>query len=174
MGEKKVFGEWGERVYRLFFNVFATITILPVIALPNFLPDHPMYSVGVPWRYLLMTVQMVSGVILIIGVFQTGIWSFIGLRQLFKGESYDERMVATGLYHCVRHPLYTAVLFLLWASPDMTVNGLALKLELSLYLIIGAYIEEGKLLKVFGDYYLKYRKKTPMFFPKGFCDKNLS
>jgi protein-S-isoprenylcysteine O-methyltransferase Ste14 len=47
----------------------------------------------------------------------------------------------------------------------MTFNLLALNLGLTLYIIIGAYFEERKLLLEFGGAYTEYRQKTPMLIP---------
>ena len=92
---------------------------------------------------------------------------FLPFRQLFFGKAVsDEQLVISGFYRWVRHPLYTAGFFLLWASPDMTRNGFALKLGLTLYLIAGAYVEERKLVKAFGDAYVSYSERVPMFFPR--------
>ena len=41
------------------------------------------------------------------------------------------------LYRYSRHPMYVAVLILLWARPRMTEGGLLLALVLSVYLAIG-------------------------------------
>ena len=163
------FGGFGGRVYRISYNIFAAITILPVLALPNTLPDQTWYVISSPWRYVLLTIQGIAGVVLVIGVFQTDIWTFSGLRQLFfGGDVSDEQLVISGFYRWVRHPLYTAGFFLLWASPDMTRNGFALKLGLTIYLIAGAYIEERKLVKTFDNAYVSYSEKVPMFFPRFF------
>jgi protein-S-isoprenylcysteine O-methyltransferase Ste14 len=35
----------------------------------------------------------------------------------------------------------------------------------TLYIIIGAYFEERKLLRDFGDAYAGYKRKTPMLIP---------
>jgi methanethiol S-methyltransferase len=34
------------------------------------------------------------------------------------------------------------------------------------YLVAGIYLEEQKLIKVFGERYLDYRKKVPMLIPR--------
>ena len=97
---------------------------------------------------------------------QTGITSFIGLRQLLLPEDTSPpRLVTDGLYRYVRHPLYTAGLVFIWLIPIMTWNLLALIIGLSVYVITGAYFEERKLLLEFGDAYAEYRQHTPMLVP---------
>jgi len=75
-------------------------------------------------------------------------------------------MVTNGLYRYVRHPLYTAGLVIIWLIPLMTYNLLALILGLTIYIFVGAYFEERKLLLEFGDVYAEYRQRTPMLVPR--------
>lgn len=163
----RVFGAAAARSYRLLYNLFAVISLLPVLALAGWLSDRLLYTIGFPWLGLSLLAQAAGAVALLVGVLQTGLWSFLGLRQLFEGESESRpaSLVVDGLYRYVRHPLYTAGLVFIWASPVMTVNLLALYLGFSLYLVVGAYVEERKLLHEFGRAYLDYRACTPMFVP---------
>jgi protein-S-isoprenylcysteine O-methyltransferase Ste14 len=74
-------------------------------------------------------------------------------------------MVTGGFYKYARHPLYTAGLIFIWLLPSMTCNLLALNIGLTVYLFVGAYFEERKLLLEFGEAYAEYRRRTPMFVP---------
>ena len=66
----------------------------------------------------------------------------------------------------MRHPLYTFGLLIIWLTPVMTYNMLILYFVLTLYIIIGAYFEEQKLLREFGQAYATYQSNTPMLIPK--------
>lgn len=166
---RRAYGPGVDRIYRLAYNGFAIVSLLPVLALPALLPDRRLWAISYPWSLITLAIQAAAGLALVIGVLQTGIGSFVGLRQLFQQcESSTDRFVVSGLYGRVRHPLYTAGLVLIWLTPVMTVNLFALNLGLSAYLLIGAWFEERKLLQEFGDDYQMYRRRTPMFFPKLF------
>ncbi len=116
---------------------------------------------------LTIAIQLFAVVILVLGVRQTGITSFIGLSQLLLPEDTSPpKMVTDGLYRYVRHPLYTAGLVIIWLIPLMTYNLLALILGLTIYIFVGAYFEERKLLLEFGDVYAEYRQRTPMLVPR--------
>jgi protein-S-isoprenylcysteine O-methyltransferase Ste14 len=159
-------GSSTDRWYRLGFNLLATLTFLPVVAFPALLPDQPLYAIHFPWVLLSSVGQLLAVYALVIGLRQTGVWQFLGLRQLVTSEKVDSpEFVVGGLYRYVRHPLYTAGLVFIWLTPLMTVNILALNLGLSVYLIIGAKFEERKLEREFGKVYLSYREKTPMLIP---------
>lgn len=160
----RVFGSLSERWYRLGYNVFSFLTFLPVFALVFLLPDQTLYSVPAPWRYLMWAGQLVAVMMLVVGVLQTDTLAFIGISQVWGWQSRPG-LVTTGLYRWVRHPLYTAGLAFLWLTPGMTANRLALYICLTLYIIIGAWFEEKKLLREFGKEYADYRSKTPMLIP---------
>ena len=48
----------------------------------------------------------------------------------------------------------------------MTLNLLAINLGLTVYVLVGATLEERKLLHQFGQAYAEYRKHTPMLIPR--------
>ncbi len=163
---RRLFGSLAERLYRLGYNVFAVLTLLPVLALPLVLPDEPLYSIPFPVTLLSLFIQALAGGVVLVGLLQTGLGSFLGLRQLAASPTDREpRLVVRGLYRWVRHPLYTAGLIFLWLTPVMTVNVLALDASLTAYIIIGALFEERRLLKEFGPAYQRYREETPMLIP---------
>ena len=131
-----------------------------------FLPDMPLYQLPFPW-ILLSTLRQLTGVIIIIiGILQTGLWSFVGLRQIIESRNASsEMMITSGLYRWVRHPMYTGGLLLIWLMPMMTINLLTIFMILTLYLIVGAKLEEKRLLYEFGDKYRKYQASVPMLLP---------
>jgi protein-S-isoprenylcysteine O-methyltransferase Ste14 len=178
-------GPQAKRFYRLAYNLFAVFSLLPVLALPAFLPDRLIYVIPLPWSLLTLGLQALALLALAVGVLQTGAGTFLGLRQLFEapeskaingetpqgkspeGESPEgvSPLVVGGLYRWVRHPLYSAGLVFIWLIPRMSVNLLALNFGLSLYLVVGALFEERKLLREFGQAYTLYRQRTPMLVP---------
>jgi len=161
-----MFGSAVERWYRLVYNLIAFLTLLPVLALSALLPDHPLYTLPAPWKYLALAGQTLAVVALGVGLIQTGVWSFLGLSQALGANSTEPTSMAVhGLYRWVRHPLYTAGLLFIWLTPSMSANLLTLYLVLSAYLLVGAVFEERKLVREFGSQYLRYQERTPMLIP---------
>jgi methanethiol S-methyltransferase len=152
------------RLYRLGYNIFAVVTFLPVLWLMAVLPDRGLYHVPAPWSYLMLAGQGLAALMLIIGVLQTDTLSFIGLRQIIEAER-PPRLVTRGLYRYVRHPLYSAGLLFLWLTPVMSVNTLTVYVALTVYILVGAWFEERKLLHEYGHAYAEYRRRTPMLIP---------
>ena len=163
---QRLFGIQSQRWYRLAYNLFAIISFLPVIWLMRLLPDRSLYTIPLPWLVISLCLQGVAGLALIVGVFQTGVNSFLGFQQfLHASTSTPAGMLTTGLYRYVRHPLYTAGFIFIWLTPKMTMNILALNIGLTLYLLMGTIVEERKLVKEFGEPYQLYQRETPVFIP---------
>ncbi|MBK6793525.1 MAG: DUF1295 domain-containing protein [Anaerolineales bacterium] len=157
-------GSGGMRLYRLGYNIFSVVSFAPILYLLVILEDQPLYQVSAPWSWVLLGGQGVSALLLLVAVLQTDTLSFIGLRQLFEEET-SGALVTRGLYKVVRHPLYLFSLLFLWLSPSLSVNSLVFNIGVTLYFIIGAYFEERKLLKDFGDAYAEYKRKTSFLVP---------
>lgn len=157
-------GQAGMRLYRLGYNIFSVISFAPVLYLVATLEDQPLYQVPAPWSYLMLGVQALSVLLLGIAFLQTDSLSFIGLRQLFEEEKPGQ-LVTRGLYKLVRHPLYTFSLFFIWFTPTMSLNSLVFYLGVTVYVLVGAYFEERKLLRDFGEAYAGYKLKTPFLIP---------
>jgi protein-S-isoprenylcysteine O-methyltransferase Ste14 len=161
---RHTFGDNVMKFYRLLYNVFAVVSILPVLYLMVVLPDRTLYQVPAPWSYLMRAGQVISVLLLFVAVWQTDVLSFVGLRQLIEEEKKGE-LVINGLYRFVRHPLYTFSLGILWLSPSVTVNAFIVYAALTIYILIGIIFEERKLLREFGQEYAAYKSITPMIIP---------
>jgi len=137
------------------------------LALVGLLPDQPLYTIPFPWVLITSLGQITAVAALVLGLFQTDAWSFLGFRQLVQPTAVDKpaTLVIKGLYRWVRHPIYTAGLVFIWLTPVMTANLLAMNAGLTIYIVVGALFEERKLLREFGQAYIDYRRRTPMLVP---------
>jgi len=161
---RQVFGLGVNRFYRLAYNVFAGVSFLPVLAVMFLVSDRSLYIVPLPWSLFLVAGELLAVAALVVGFLQTDAWEFLGLRQLGESDR-PSKLTTSGLKHYVRHPLYSAGLAFIWLMPLMTVNVLAINMALTVYVIIGAYLEERKLRREFGQDYADYMAATPMFIP---------
>lgn len=164
---RRFFGPLSDRVYRFSYNVFSLASFFPILLMLYSFPDRPLYSVPEPWVYLTILIQGAAFFALLAGVMQTGPMEFAGLTQLGGlNREAAPRLVTDGLYAYVRHPLYSAGLVFIWFSSEMTLNRLVVWVAMSVYLVIGAFFEERKLLKDFGQTYADYKARTPMLVPR--------
>jgi len=152
------------KFYRLLYNIIAVISIVPVLYLMISLPTKSLYQVPAPWSTLMLAAQAISALFLFVAVIQIDILSFTGLRQLIEEEKTGG-LVTSGLYRSVRHPLYTFSLLILWLVPSMSLNSFIIYVVLTVYVLIGIFFEERKLLREFGGAYEQYRSVTPMLIP---------
>lgn len=157
-------GRGGMRLYRLGYNAFSVISFAPILYLLVILEDTPLYQIPAPWSWVMLGGQALSVLLLLVAVLQTDTLSFVGLRQLFEEEKPGQ-LVTRGLYNFVRHPLYLFSLSFLWLSPSMSANSLVFNLGVTLYFVVGAYFEERKLLRDFGQAYADYKRRTPFLIP---------
>ena len=163
---ERCFGTAAKRWYRLAYNSFAVVSGLPILALLYFLPDRLLYQIRFPWILLTILGQLAGILIIVVGILQTDLWHFAGLRQVVEPEfDAPPMMITDGLYGWVRHPLYTGGLLLIWLTPRMTVNLLTVFIVLTIYLLVGAKFEENRLLHEFGNQYREYQKRIPMLLP---------
>jgi protein-S-isoprenylcysteine O-methyltransferase Ste14 len=134
------------------------------------LPDRVLYTLPAPWLWFALLGQLVALIGILYGLWLTNIWQFLGLCQLLdmpvvRRENCTPPLVVSGLYRWVRHPLYFWGLVFIWLTPQMTVNRLALVVGFSVYLYIGTFFEERRLVEEFGDDYREYQRQVPRLIP---------
>ncbi len=77
------------------------------------------------------------------------------------------KLIQTGIFKYVRHPLYGSLIFLTWGIFLKKLDLLLFIFSLisTIFLILTAVIEEKEDIKYFGNGYLEYMKRTKMFVP---------
>ena len=147
------------RVHELLVNLALLLVVFPFPGLPSrrFLPGGPY----VAWAGL--CIQTASGVL--------GVWARRHLGPYWSGEiaiKADHRLIQSGPYRFVRHPIYTAMLGMF--AGTAVVSG-ELHALLGLAIAVFAYwrkirLEEANLRKAFGAAYDAYRRATGSLVPR--------
>jgi len=77
------------------------------------------------------------------------------------------RLVRTGAYRYIRHPLYASLFYLGWGVflKNLSVASALLIFALTFFLIITAKAEERENMAKWGDEYSSYMRETKMFIP---------
>jgi methanethiol S-methyltransferase len=73
--------------------------------------------------------------------------------------------ILRGPYRWVRHPLYFFALVFIWSAPDVSSDRLLFNVLWTLWIVLGAHLEEKDLVAAFGETYRHYQKNVPMLFP---------
>jgi len=159
----------------LFFAItslaFALLVIAHTVLL--FLDAYPdisfifFTSFDLPLQLVGVVLKCAALFIAIWGAFSLG--KFAGGLGLKKGH----RVIRSGAYHRVRHPLYTGLI--LWCAGSLLFFKrflLLILIALVPAIYLEAKAEEKSLIEAFGKEYKSYRNTTGMFFPRVFKGRN--
>jgi methanethiol S-methyltransferase len=145
-------------------------------------PENDVWLIAYPdWLWNAITVLHLGAVALLYVAFlQSDYLEFLGLKQAWQavnahfGASHQcaacelfgtNRLVVTGIYACVRHPMLVGgLLFLLTSGPS--INNLIYTAMYAAYMLIGGHYEERRLIRIFGADYLRYRTRVGAYFPR--------
>ena len=151
------------RFYRLGYNLASFVMFVWVMAAYRTSPV--LYFASGIWSLVMYAAQIVVAGILYQCVRQTGAGNFLGTSQLSSADTTPKRLITSGCYNQMRHPLYFYATIFLVLNPVMTTQWLLLTLFSLVYFIIGGLIEEQRLLKTFGEKYRVYQQRVPFMIP---------
>lgn len=157
------------RFYRLVYNLVAIATIIPVILYGQSLQGNAIFR----WEGLMILVQVpwliIAVLLFLAGARRYDMLQFVGLRQIRTETSHSVltetgKLDTRGILGITRHPWYLATIMLIWAR-TLDISALITNIILTIYLIVGTVLEEGKLLREYGEDYREYQEKVSMLFP---------
>lgn len=157
----------GERWYRIFFNVLSFLCLAIVIWFYTKSPSGTAFEAG--WLS-----GAAGGVFLLFGLIVGYKASMQYSMREFSGISYAQgdpqagnQLNTEGINGIVRHPLYLSLLLLMatWFCFQPQWRVLAVFLITFIYVPIGIYFEEKKLIEVFGEAYEQYKARVAMLIP---------
>jgi len=157
------------RFYRLYYNLVSLVLFGWVMA--AFLNSAVLYIVPGVWSLVLYFMQMVFLMILFACVRQTGTAKFLGISRMTPDGLKTPKLVTIGWYRVVRHPLYLFSMLFLFCNPVISVRWLLLTLISAVYFVVGALLEESRLLQEFGSEYQAYQRTVPFMLPRIFTLK---
>ena len=157
------------RYYRIFFNLFSVVTLVPVLVYSASLRTAPLVAWEGPWVIVPILLGAAALYFFAAGARRYDFGRFIGLRQLKEQKSCgaltdDGSLDTGGVLSMVRHPWYAGGILVVWARP-LDVAAVLTNLVLSGYFVAGALLEERKLISQFGRQYRDYQRQVSMLFP---------
>lgn len=133
------------------------------------LPDTVWLIENQTLSILLQAVYFLGWGIVVLSTFLLSHGELFGLQQVvshWRGDETPKMAFRTPfLYKLVRHPIYLGFLLALWATPRMTVGHFLFAFASTVYILLGATLEERDLVAVHGDAYRAYKKRVPMLLP---------
>jgi len=151
------------RPYRLIYNLASLVLFGWVMAAYRNSPL--LYTAPGVWKWVLYAAQAAIAATIFRCIRQTGTGDFLGISQLRSKDAAPRRLITSGWYARVRHPLYLYSTLFLLLNPVMTAQWSLLALFSIAYFIVGGMIEERRLLDEFGDEYRRYRQRVPFMIP---------
>ncbi|OQX17827.1 MAG: hypothetical protein BWK76_09485 [Desulfobulbaceae bacterium A2] len=155
--------------YRLGYVVASTVSLIPLLLYQYGLEQQLLWQWQGPWRPVQALLVVHTLVMAVGGARAHRLDQVLGLDQIRHARQGQDEAAPTlqtgGILRYVRHPWYSGGLSFLWAFGPVTDVSLAVRCLLSGYLFLGAWLEERKLLREFGEGYRDYRSRTPAFFP---------
>jgi methanethiol S-methyltransferase len=157
----QVKSKFPRRVFRIFYVLFSTAGLLGLLFYNGSIHSLKFFVSEGPIRYISLMLTT-FGVMIIQSSFRQ--YSFKG----FIGFADEKKELRTdGVLKYVRHPILAGLVLIVlgffFFIPNLpTLISCACVL---LYIPIGIYIEEKKLIAAYGDRYLEYQKKVPAIFP---------
>jgi protein-S-isoprenylcysteine O-methyltransferase Ste14 len=165
--KNRIIDRWGKEGYAKLFNATSIVGIIvPFIAMNYW-----------DWFYFIIEPALIqpllfaSGVVLIIvGLVVTMMASRVISVSTVADMRTDREaeLVTGGIYSRTRHPLYLATILLLLGLAALYPfdRVIVFSIALSIYVIVGAYLEERKLVIHYGQTYLEYRKQAGFMLPR--------
>ncbi|RJX27231.1 MAG: hypothetical protein C4531_14280 [Desulfurivibrio sp.] len=163
---------FGDRIvtglYRFFFNLISLVALVPVMAYQFSVKQVILFAWPGWWLGLKVVLYVYGLYMFYAGWRRYDLAFFAGLKQLkafMAGHKPPAAAFTANPLGGVRHPWYSGGIALVWAFGPITDISLVSKIIISLYFIVGAWLEERKLHRDIGRPYDEYCRRLPMLFP---------
>jgi protein-S-isoprenylcysteine O-methyltransferase Ste14 len=155
------------RVHRIVYVLISTGGLLALLFYNGSIHSLKFFVSEGPVRYVSLVLST-FGVMIIQSSFRQ--YSFKG----FMGFSVEPPQLRTdGILQYVRHPIQAGIILIVTGFFFFIPNlpTLISCVCVLIYIPIGIYLEEKKLVALYGDQYIEYRKKVPAIVPNRLFQK---
>jgi len=155
------------RVFRLFYVLISTGGLLGLLFYNGSINSLKYFVSDGPIRYVSLMLTTLGVMIIQSSFRQYSFKGFVGLGEEKKELRTD------GVLQFVRHPILAGLILVtigfFFFIPNLpTLISCACIL---LYIPIGIFLEEKKLIAIYGDQYLDYKKRVPAIVPEKLFQK---
>lgn len=147
---------------RLVYTIFSAVGLLALLLFNGAVKSDVLLEKSRLSQIISLFIAA-AGVLIINAAFkQYKFRSFVGLE-----EEKEAKLQREGILNFIRHPIYLGTILIVigFVIYDPRVASVISALCIFLYLPIGIYFEEQKLIETYGDRYIKYKKEVPAIFP---------
>jgi len=171
---RKGFKRWSDRFVPSYCEgaVYTIASGVALIVVVVFWQDSSrmVLSVGGPLRWAMRSLFVIGLVGFQLSARALGSFDPLGISPVvehLRGRKPSSPMPLTirGSYRWVRHPLYSFTILMIWSYPDITTDRLLFNVLWTVWIVIGACLEERDMIAGFGEDYCEYRRRVPMLVP---------
>ncbi len=150
------------RFYRIVYSMISIIGLVLLLFISQSFSPVLLFDPNGLTDILGLSLVGIGVIIIYLSFRQYQITSFIGFNEEVSN------FTRKGILQHVRHPIYSGTIlivvgYFLFSPILSTLISVACIL---IYLPVGIYFEETKLIRQYGDLYLSYKKDVPAVFPK--------
>ena len=162
-GVKRFFGHAGW--YRLMYSFVSTVLLLFIFIYLSTTESFFVFSQNRVTNILGFILAGYGIIVIRMGFRQYGLKEFLGVRAGDK-EAFSKE----GILSKIRHPIYAGIILIMTGFVLYIPKALNFvsAFWIFVYLPIGIWLEERKLIKKYGKQYEAYRSRVPAIFPQLF------
>lgn len=155
--------------YRIFYNFMALVTLIPVLIYSFSIKGPAVFRWEGPFRIVQGLLAGSALLLFIGGAGRYDLAQFLGIRQVRENSTCsaltdDCHLDTGGILGMIRHPWYAGGILIVWAR-NLDTAAILTSLVITGYFIVGAFLEERKILAEFGEEYIGYQRRVSMLFP---------
>jgi protein-S-isoprenylcysteine O-methyltransferase Ste14 len=159
----------GFRFYRIIYNTVSVLTLIPLLYYSRLIREAPVFYWKGPWVIVQILLATVAIWLLVAGARHYSWAQFSGIAQIRAGRVDGslcdcDSFVVSGVHRIIRHPWYLGGMMIIWVG-NQSVSTILINIIISVYFVVGSFLEDRKLVRQFGDQYREYRQSVSMLFP---------
>ena len=154
------------KYYPLAYSLFAAVTMILILVFQFTMPSLLLFKMPL-WAKVLAGLPAVAALAVMLAMIRKYFFHLSGISVFYKTQS-GAVLQTNGLHRYMRHPLYTGTLLFIWSLFLLMpyLNHLLAGIIITIYTLLGVQIEEQKLVKQFGEKYIRYQQQVPMIVPR--------
>ena len=154
--------------HRAVYSIASGLVLTGVVILWQPSETH-VFVLARPFRLAAYAGVLIAVAVFIWGAFTLRAVDLFGLAAIkahLRGTAETKsEFVIRGPYRWVRHPWYAAAIVLIWSRVDFTADRLLFSALWTVWICVGAKLEEKDLAAELGVVYDQYRQRVPMLIP---------
>ncbi len=158
---KRLLNPRGRKIYRILYSMGSMVGLLALVFYGAMIEGAPYFDSHGMGRYISLMLSTFGVMTIQLAFRQYRLKPFLGFE-----EEKDELKVE-GILKSIRHPIYSGIILLTFGYFlfNPTLSTIIACGCILFYLPVGIYLEERKLIALFGEKYLEYRRQVPALVP---------